>query len=301
MAALRIDNAAPFNEDRAMPQTVLDWLTKRYPTAKKTTLRRMIQASRVFVNGRPARKATDAVADADVLTVDERPVEKQEKPVPMPSGLHIVFEDDDILVVDKPAGLLTSTVADEPRPTLLAKVRIYVHSTSFREARVGLIHRLDKDASGLLVFSKNEDAYRAIKKQLYDRTVGRTYVAVVLGVPNPKKGRVDTRLIERPDGRVFSTRDEGEGERAVTDYEVVKTERGMSLVRVTLLTGRKHQIRVHLSERGTPIIGDKMYGRKELDRVRLMLAAIKLSFDHPRTGERMTWEVPTPRDFAVRD
>jgi 23S rRNA pseudouridine1911/1915/1917 synthase len=183
--------------------------------------------------------------------------------------------------------------------------------------RVGLIHRLDRDASGLLVFSKTHDEYLSLKRQLFERSVERVYAAVVAGVPKPPKGTIDSRLVERADGTVYSTKRPGEGERAVSEYEVVEAREGRALVRVTLRTGRKHQIRVHLSERGWPIVGDAVYGSVEPGRwrketpggaswrpaapagPRLMLAATKLSFTHPRTGGRLTFERPAPGAFAA--
>ncbi|MDB5174553.1 MAG: pseudouridine synthase [Phycisphaerales bacterium] len=270
-----------------MPKTISEWLTKRYPTAKRQTLKRMVEAGRVRVNDRPAKTLKDPLAEADRVSVDERPARAAPA---IPEGLRIVFDDDDILVVDKPAGLLTSTVPRELRPTLLAKVREYVLNTQPR-ARVGLIHRLDRDASGLLVFSKSDLAYQSLKTQLFKHTVRREYSAVVHGIPSPPKGKIETRLAERTDGTVHSTRQFGKGEVAITLYEVLKSEGGRSRLRVVLETGRKHQIRVHLSERGTPIVGDSVYGRDGDETPRLMLAATKLVFQHPRDGKEMTFEI----------
>jgi 23S rRNA pseudouridine1911/1915/1917 synthase len=284
-----------------MSRTVLDLLLAKYPTAKRQTLRRMLQAGRVRVGGAVVRRFTDPVGDAATVEVDERPVAKQPAGTgPRPGGLEIVFEDDDVLVVNKPPGLLTSSGPRETRPMLMSKVRTYVESGADPRARVGLIHRLDRDASGLLIFSKNDRAYRALKMQFLKHTVERVYLAAVRGKPFPPVGRIDTQLVERADGRVYSTDQHGKGDWALTDYEVLATEAGVSLVRVTLQTGRKHQIRVHLSEKGWPIVGDPMYGREDDNAPRLMLAAVKLSIDHPRTEERVTWNLPIPAEFPIK-
>ncbi len=210
----------------------------------------------------------------------------------------IVYEDADVLVVDKPAGLLTSTVPRERRPTLLAMVREYVEAHSPR-ARVGLIHRLDRDAAGLLVFSKNDPSYRSLKSQFFHHSTERVYLAVVYGSPPSDSGRIDSSLVERTDGTVHSTRQHGKGQRAVTEYEVVSRSGGQTLLRVTLQTGRKHQIRVQLSENRMPIIGDVLYGREDDKPPRLMLAAVRLGFDHPRTGKRVVFEVAPPKHFMI--
>ncbi|MDB5331287.1 MAG: RluA family pseudouridine synthase [Phycisphaerales bacterium] len=280
-----------------MAQTLLDWLTKRYPTAKRQTLKRMVEAGRVSVNARRARTLKDPLAEGDAVAVDERPAARV--PV-MPAGLRIVFEDADILVVDKPTGLLTSTTPRELRPTLLAKVREYVLANEPR-ARVGLIHRLDRDASGLLIFSKSDLAYQSLKTQFYQHTVRREYTAVVHGTPQASKGRIESNLVERTDGSVHSTRQIGKGEAAITQYEVLKSAGGLSLLRVNLKTGRKHQIRVHLSERSTPIVGDSVYGNEKKLAPRLMLAATRLVIQHPRDGKEMAFEIPMPGEFGAWD
>jgi 23S rRNA pseudouridine1911/1915/1917 synthase len=296
------------------PDTLLGWLAARYPAAKRQTLRRMLQDGRVTLNGRPVVRAGERVTPRDRVEVADRPAPRTGEPAEPAARrapkLDIVFEDDALLVVNKPPGLLTSTTPGERRPTLLARVREYVLASPAprgRPPRVGLIHRLDRDASGLLVFSKTHDAYLSLKRQFFEHSVERTYTAVVRGAPTPPAGRVQSRLVERADGTVYSARRPGEGERAVTEYEVVERGKGHSLVRVTLHTGRKHQIRVHLSERGAPIIGDTMYGktaqppggRKQPAEERLMLAATRLSFTHPRTGERLTFERAAPPEFAA--
>jgi 23S rRNA pseudouridine1911/1915/1917 synthase len=209
----------------------------------------------------------------------------------------VVYEDRDLLVVSKPPGLLTSTVPREKRPTLLALVRQYVAEHD-RRARVGLIHRLDRDAQGLLVFSKCNEAYQSLKSQFFHHTVKRAYMAVVQGTPRQKAGTIRSRLIERADGTVYSTDRPSAGDMAMTEYATLSSSGNRSILRVVLQTGRKHQVRVHLSERGTPVIGDSMYGRP--DPAGLHLAATELAFDHPRTGERVEFKY-TPSFAELKD
>jgi 23S rRNA pseudouridine1911/1915/1917 synthase len=276
-----------------MPESLLEWLIRQYPNAKRQTLRRMVQAGRVLVGGVPARSVQHTLAsDAVVEVVSSRRVAQ-------PSVSHsiaIVHEDADLLVVNKPPGLLTSTGPKERRSTLLAQVQRYLAETEPR-ARVGLIHRLDRDASGLLIFSKNDRAYRSLKTQFFEHTVVREYAVVVHGVPQPAGDRISSRLVERADGVVYSTRQRGRGELAVTDYEVIETRGDRSLLRVTLQTGKKHQIRVHLSERGNPVVGDVRYGRENDKAPRLLLFARRLVIVHPRSGQAMTFELPLPKEF----
>jgi 23S rRNA pseudouridine1911/1915/1917 synthase len=208
----------------------------------------------------------------------------------------IIHEDEDVLVVTKPPGMLTSTGPREKRPTLLAEVRAYVAEHAPR-ARVGLIHRLDRDAGGLLVFSKSHRAYLSLKRQFFEHTVDRHYLAVVHGTPKPPAGRIETRLAERADGTVYSVKTAG-GEKAITDYQVFKSAGGLSLVRLKLFTGRKHQIRVHLSERGHPIVGDPMYGKPD-DLPPLRLVAVEMAFDHPATGRRVKFKIDPPASLTA--
>lgn len=212
--------------------------------------------------------------------------------------LSIVFEDDDILVANKPAGLLTATNAREKRPTLLALVREHVQARHPR-AQIGLIHRLDRDAAGLLVFSKNHNAYLSLKKQFFEHSVRREYSAIVHGVPKEASGRIESRLVERADGTVHATRQSGKGEIAISHYQVIKAEGKRALVKIILETGKKHQIRVHLESIGHPIVGDPIYGPPS-DSPPLMLAATQLGFAHPRDGRPMKFEIELPAYFEMK-
>jgi len=217
--------------------------------------------------------------------------------LPRVPHLEIVHEDEDLIVINKPAGLLTSTVPHEKRPTAIAILRDRVAKQDPR-ARVGVIHRLDRDAAGLLVFSKNHDAFRALKEQFLHHSVKRIYMAIVEGTPKPGEGTIKTRLVEHVDGTVHSTRRGDSGEEAITHFKTIRTTSHYSLLRVTLETGKKHQIRVHLSERGHPILNDPLYAKLK-PTGELMLCATELHFDHPRTRARMRFTLPLPRAMAA--
>ena len=281
------------------PATVLEWLIAKYPASKRHTLKRMIESGRVRINGRRVAKLKQPLSPGDRVEVTDRTAQRPPAPVPTATTFGIVYEDDDILVVNKPAGLLTSTVPRERRPTLLANVRQYLAHTQ-PHALTGLIHRLDRDASGLLIFSKNPQAYESLKSQFFHHDVKREYRVVVHGSPKPATGQIESRLIERADGTVHSTKQIGKGQRAITEYKVLKTQGKLSLVRVILHTGRKHQIRVHMAERGTPVVGDTVYGPPKAA-ARLMLNASRLAIRHPRTDEEMTFTAPLPAEFPVRE
>jgi len=275
-----------------MSKTLFDHLLKLYPQAKRTTFRRMIQSRRIFINNRFARTLNQPLNDSDKIEIRDAP---QPRAIGLP--FRVVHEDEDILVIDKPAGLLTSTTPREKRTTALALVRKYVAEQN-PKAQVGLIHRLDRDASGLLIFSKNHDAFLSLKRQFFDHNVARIYLAIVHGTPTPPSGTIDSRLIERADGSVHSTTSAKGSERAITHYQTVEKRRRQSLLRVTLQTGKKHQIRAHLAERAVPIVGDTIYGDGK-DQTRLMLIAVELSLIHPRTHKPLTLKIDPPRDFRL--
>jgi RluA family pseudouridine synthase len=240
----------------------------------------------------------EAVGESDRVAVGRKPERAKASIEP----LKIIFEDEDVLVVNKPPGLLTSTNVRETRATAIAFVRDYLADREPR-ARAGIVHRLDRDASGLVVFSKNNAAHQSLKKQFFEHTVLREYLAVVHGKVSPPKGKIESMLVELKDGSVRDTFAPGRGQNAVTEYEVVSQGPKIAVVRVRLQTGRKHQIRAHFAQKKNPVVGDSMYEGPQRPGTRLLLAAVKLGFDHPRSGERVTFEIPPPVEIkrAIAD
>ncbi|MGA3066998.1 MAG: RluA family pseudouridine synthase [Tepidisphaeraceae bacterium] len=262
---------------------LLERLLNEFPSAKRQTLKRMLQAGRVTVNGVPATHLKQTIGQKDVVRVDA-----PQKTGPIRLPFPIVYEDDEIIVIDKPAGLLTSTVAREPRPTALAALR--------GRGRVGLIHRLDRDASGLLVFSKTTAALASLKSQFFHHSATRIYQAIVSPPPPKENGTVKSVLSERTDGTVHSIH--SRGKLAITHYQQIRRVGELAILRVTLETGKKHQIRAHLSEMGAPIVGDSLYGGLP-HRNGLMLAAVELQIEHPLTKKRMVFRIDPPKRMKV--
>jgi 23S rRNA pseudouridine1911/1915/1917 synthase len=212
--------------------------------------------------------------------------------------VQIVFEDKDLIVVDKPEGLLTIATDREKERTLYARLFGYVKAKKPPEM-LFIVHRLDREASGLLVFAKSETAKHQLQQQFKEHSAGRTYVAVTERNMARNTFTIDTYLAENRIHRCYSTQDRSKGKRAVTHVKVLKRSPHRTLAEVQLETGRKHQIRVHLAEQGHPIVGDKVYGSLSNPIRRLALHAARLTFRHPRTGKLLEFVSPPPPLFAT--
>jgi 23S rRNA pseudouridine1911/1915/1917 synthase len=289
-------------------------LSRLAPDLTRSRVQRLVQGGRVRLSGRPA-KAAARLRAADVLEV--------ELPPPEPSGLVAqdlplapLYEDGDLVVLDKAAGMVVHPARGAPHSTvanaLLARWGGDPPARGLAAPeRIGLVHRLDKDTSGCLAVARSEQALRALQAQWKGRTVEKAYLAICHGAL-PAEGRLDTPFGRHPRDRTRFTGKRASARRAVTAWRVVERfGREATLAEVRLETGRTHQIRVHLAEAGHPLLADAAYGgtRREARAPagaaaraaaaigRQALHAWKLAFDHPRTGRRLSFEAPLPADF----
>jgi tRNA pseudouridine32 synthase/23S rRNA pseudouridine746 synthase/23S rRNA pseudouridine1911/1915/1917 synthase len=268
-------------------KTLLDALQELFPDSSKTTLRRMLQSDRVRVNGAPERDAKRTLGDDDRIEIGSKATRA------IDPRITILYEDDDLIAVNKSSGLLTVATADVKYETAEAFLTTYLG----RPAHV--VHRLDRDSSGVLVFAKNGDMRDRLQVLFADHDIERIYVAIVHGkLPEPR-GTFHSFLVEDERTlRVKSVAGVVQGKEAITHYKTVASGRRFSMLDVTLETGRRNQIRVHLAEAGHPIVGDKMYGKDRDDPLgRLALHAKHLAFVHPRTKKKLAITTPVPDEF----
>lgn len=215
-----------------------------------------------------------------------------------PKGLTVLHEDDHVIVVEKPCGLLTMGTDRDKSRTVHAILNDYVRRGNPRSKnRVYIVHRLDRDTSGILILAKSETAKIYLQGNWQDTE--KRYLAVVHGQLAQKTGTISSYLTENSALTVYSTPDPSQGKLSQTEYAVLKESRGFSLLEIHLLTGRKHQIRVHLSEKGHPVVGDKKYGKASDAFGNLALHARSLSFTHPVSGKRLSFATSVP-DFFTR-
>jgi len=215
----------------------------------------------------------------------------------LPKDLAILYEDSDIIVVDKPAGLLTVATETNKTKTLQYILTDYVRKGCAKSRnRVFTVHRLDQWTSGVLIFAKSEEMKLALQAQWKDTE--KKYIAIVHGRLSPKEGTISSYLAENKVFVVYSTPNPAKGKLAHTAYRVLKETELFSLLEINLLTGRKNQIRVHLADKGCPIVGDRKYGKSKDDYKRLALHSKSISFRHPATGRQMTFETKLPSYFA---
>lgn len=289
------------------------FLTSLMPESSRSAGQRMIRDGLVTLNSRPA-KPKDPVQTGDIVSY-ALPVQTTASATPENLPLEVVYEDDCLLVVNKPQGMTTHPAPGSPGGTLVNA--LLGRGTSLSEGggalRPGIVHRLDKDTSGLLVVAKTANAHVALARQLADRTLSRRYLTLVWGVPRWMHARVDAPIGRHPSNRKkMAVVSQGEGRPAITDIDVLEALGAISLLRARLQSGRTHQIRVHSAFAGHPVVGDGTYGGLRAGQVRLLtpaasvaisalrgqaLHAAHLAFQHPVSRETMAFAIGPPAPF----
>jgi len=223
--------------------------------------------------------------------------QKPSSPKHHPKGVALLYEDADLLVVDKPCGLLTMGTDRDKSRTVHSILNDYVRKGNPKSAsRAYIVHRLDRDTSGVLLFAKSERAKLFLQSDWENTT--KIYLTVVSGRLSPPEGVISSYLTENAAFTVYSTPDPAKGKLSQTAYTLLKEQKGLSLLRIHLLTGRKHQIRVHFAEKGHPVVGDRKYGKGQPVCPNLALHACSISFTHPVNGQQLRFETQIPPLFT---
>jgi len=292
------------------------FLAQRWPTYSRTTYQRLIRDGRVLVNDEPVTKPSAEVHRGDHVLVTlykRQPLGIVPEPIP----ISVLYEDEDLLAVNKAPGILVHPARGNPHGTLVNAVAYYAGTLSKGGGpfRPGVVHRLDRDTSGVILFAKNDPAHTRLARQWESRTAEKEYLAIVEGVP-----QLDADVISEPLGKDrhlrerYAVRRDGAGREATSHYEIAETFDGFALLRVRPKTGRTHQIRVHLAHIGHRVVADRQYGSRdhvtlqeiargqaEHDEVliaRQALHAASLTIRHPRSGDCLHLEAPVPADMA---
>jgi 23S rRNA pseudouridine1911/1915/1917 synthase len=276
----------------AADSSLLEALRLVVPGASNRTLRLWLQHGQVRLNGETSKIADHRLNPGDVVEI----VAQGDARLPV-HGLKIVFEDKDILLVEKPVGLLTVATRHEQERTAYAYLRQYLKECNPKQ-KLFVVHRLDKFASGVLVFAKSEAVQGRLQALFSSHNIKRKYWAIVEGRVKQDRGTIRSHLAENRAKRMQSIEDATVGKEAITHYRVLRRFPQLTALEVTLETGRKNQIRVHMSESGHPIVGDRAYGSKMNPMGRLGLHAFLLGFQHPTQGTSVLHKTAPPSEFV---
>ncbi len=288
----RPDNIISFIVNDGQPAALLDFLFAAMPDKPRTTVKDYLKHRQVMVGSNVTTRFDLPLNPGDEVKINTtREFQTFSHP-----RLRLVYEDDDIIVVDKGYGLLSMGTDKVKDGTAYSILREYVKRKDPRN-KIFIVHRLDRDTTGLMMFAKTQQAKETMQHNWNNMVLERRYVAVVEGTLDPEKGEIRSYLAENAAHEVYSTNNPEEGQLAVTYYTTLRTRAPYSLVELSLATGRKNQIRVHMKDAGHPIVGDRRYGAKSSPIHRLCLHAATLRFVHPVTRRDMNFTSPLPAGF----
>ncbi|NCC51386.1 MAG: RluA family pseudouridine synthase [Spartobacteria bacterium] len=280
------------------------WLTQHEPDHSRARWQKLIQEGHVLVNGE-VRKSRYEVHPGDEIFYEIPPPEVSILE-PEDIALDILYEDSDVIVINKQPDLIVHPAPGHSTGTLVHALLHHCRDLAGigGELRPGIVHRLDMDTSGAMVIAKNEFAMNDLQQQFRTRDVHKEYMTIVRGHPAPAHGTIDTLIARSVRDRKKMCVSSKSGRNAITHYETIETYDHFALLRVTIETGRTHQIRVHMAHKGHPVLGDRQYGRARYNDLamevqRQMLHAEKLSFNHPQTGEQICFIAPIHDDMRT--
>ena len=286
-------------EENTQKKRIDSYIVDKNINLSRTAIKRLLDEGKILVNGKK-QKPSYKPEVGDIITIEiPEPEEVELKPQDIP--IDVIYEDKDIIVVNKPKGMVVHPANGNPDGTLvnaiLAKCKDSLSGIG-GEIRPGIVHRLDKDTSGLLIIAKNDQAHINMSKQIQDRKVIKKYIALVKGVIGENTATIDMPIARSTKDRKKMAVDPN-GKEAITHYKVLQRYDKYTLLEIKIDTGRTHQIRVHMSYIGHPVVGDMQYsnGKNEFGIEGQMLHSKYLEFDHPITGKRLKLEAPLPEYF----
>lgn len=271
---------------------LMDFLVTQLPHKNRNNIKSLLRNKQILVDGRVYTQFNHPLQPGQVVTVaaSRAPETTQYR------GLTILHEDPSLIIINKQAGLLSMATSKERDRTAYGILSDYVKKENPNN-KIFIVHRLDRETSGVMVFARSEKVQHLMQESWNATTKERTYVALVEGVPEPKRGMISSYLRESKALIVYSSQNPDNGQLSITNYTMLKAANGYALLELELETGRKNQIRVHMQDIGHPIAGDTKYGATTDPIDRLGLHAEVLSFEHPITGEVMRFDAPVPKTF----
>ena len=273
------------------PLTLMEFLTEQYPDSPRTRIKKLLHSGTIRINERPVTLHSYKLIPGDVVEVNKQAGNAARAGLPFP----VLFEDNDIIVVDKPAG--TSTSSTDGSISIQEILSEYLKRQSKGKYKAYVVHRLDKEVSGVLLFAKTHEAMETIKEKWEDTE--KHYYALVEGIPDKAEDTIQSWLLEDKSQKVHSVSELPEAKFSITNYTTIKEVNNNTLLDIKTDTGRKNQIRVHLSDIGCPIVGDRKYGASAQFIRRIRLHAYSLSFPHPADGRTITVKSPMPDGFLT--
>jgi len=272
---------------------LMSFLLSVMPHKNRDNIKTFLRYRQVMVDDQQISQYNYHLRPGQIVTVTRNKI----APSKTYKGISILYEDNDIIVIDKHAGVLSVATGKKEKFTAYSLLWDHVKKNN-PSGKIFIVHRLDRDTSGVMLFCKSAMVQKTLQQNWNDIIRERVYVALAEGQVSPPNGEISSYLQENATGVVWSSQEPGDGQWAVTQYETIRANEYFSLLRMSLRTGRKNQIRVHLHDIGHPILGDKKYGSKQNPLGRMGLHALVIAFQHPVTGKEMRFETHIPRKFS---